>query len=864
MDSRCQHLQVPKITNAELFAHWANELNRYITGRIPGCKTIVFADMLSSTFNGCEKYELQYGGYNELQYGGYNGATSLAVENNLLDADIILAIWHFGNEHLGRMNADIDFFTSKGYDFMTTSWYDQDNIEAWSELGLWKMADREKYKGHFNCSWSSSGNADESQWPVFADHFWNTGKVQTYFTGFEDDENGDLLPDGWNHTGDEPPSERLVNPSFEDDFDDGWTIVHPGEGIFNVDNGCFFEGANSAHFRSSNVTHRCTIRSDFVPVEGGAEYILSLWAKGTDIVEGAGDYDKLYLEGRFYDSDSDDGEIPGSVCGIHMDAEIISDWKEFKLPVIAPHNAEYFRINWMGLFRVNNGEGWIDAVSFKKKSSYSTDGADDQGSIANKYVDYPKCAVSVTGNSAVWYSDLIPVKPDAKYTVSLYCKRDKNGTETPNVKVVWYDIGGVFISEKSESLAGVTTDYAPFPNNAPFAKDFTAPVNAVYVKIVLEGEASGDEIFWFDTISLKKTKENDPIIFWKFNETSGNKVISYSGRKNHGTKRNEPSSVDGMLGKALDFDGTNDFVLTDRQPVGDYSSCTIAAWVYPTFNNKTQAIVSLMDSGNSRAIMRYGSGNKIQALYWNTGNECQTVTGTSTITLNEWQHWVFVLHDNNVKIYLNGVLDLDEEENKDRTLKTGTDSASCGRFEYFDGTIDDVYIYDYALTSEEIGKLFNHISNPSFEDGFDGWSITNTDLGTPATDTTYAWDGLQSVHFASDSTSSTTIHGPYVPVAPNTGYTLSLRAKGDSIVEGSSPWHKLYLDGRFYDSDKMFINRGWLSISMDTGTYDWKYFENTAKSPATAAYFRIHWVGIYSTGTGEGWIDDIRLSRSGN
>jgi PKD repeat protein len=74
-----------------------------------------------------------------------------------------------------------------------------------------------------------------------------------------------------------------------------------------------------------------------------------------------------------------------------------------------------------------------------------------------------------------------------------------------------------------------------------------------------------------------------PVAAYNFEEASGSKVIDASGQGNHGTRSGNPRITQGRFGKALSFDGLNDWVtVNDAASLDLTTGMTVEAWVYPT------------------------------------------------------------------------------------------------------------------------------------------------------------------------------------------------------------------------------------------------------------------------------------------
>ncbi len=180
---------------------------------------------------------------------------------------------------------------------------------------------------------------------------------------------------------------------------------------------------------------------------------------------------------------------------------------------------------------------------------------------------------------------------------------------------------------------------------------------------------------------------------------------------NHAT-----TTVPGKIGQGIQFDGVNDYVSTNRTIAQLGSGAkTIAIWVYPLDYGRTASnIYSLspliMDDAGYFGIMvgtstNYGTINRIWAYNWdNTAKAADT-----TYAVNEWQH-IVVVHDlTNLKIYRNGVL-ASSTLSITTGVNTGTYLVGSGYNDvpvhYSNANIDDVRIYNRALSSDEVNRLY--------------------------------------------------------------------------------------------------------------------------------------------------------------
>ena len=196
-------------------------------------------------------------------------------------------------------------------------------------------------------------------------------------------------------------------------------------------------------------------------------------------------------------------------------------------------------------------------------------------------------------------------------------------------------------------------------------------------------------------------RESDIVSYWKFDDGSGTTASDPVGN-NHGTLVNGPVWTTGMIDSALSFNGVNDYVSTPLNiDQSGSSNVTIQMWVYPTSGSAGRhQVISSDNGGHDWSVLREG-GN----WYVFTGERSRS-TGFS-VDLNTWQHIaaVFII-GKGVRFYKNGVEVLIPHigyDTSDAVIEIG---RNHGYGEYFDGKIDEVAVYDIALTADEIQQLY--------------------------------------------------------------------------------------------------------------------------------------------------------------
>lgn len=203
-----------------------------------------------------------------------------------------------------------------------------------------------------------------------------------------------------------------------------------------------------------------------------------------------------------------------------------------------------------------------------------------------------------------------------------------------------------------------------------------------------------------------------PVAQWKFDEGSGSTVYDSTENNNDGTMYYMSTSTgggwaNGQFGTALSFDGVDDYVSLGNNIVGDLGDQhTLEAWVKANNTGLSQIVLSEYESGvcaDSYFAIRYDN-----VPFFHDGASDFTI-GTTNVADNKWHHIVFVSDISNSYIYVDGRIDVVSEDIGWRNTCSNTDTriGSLVDESWFNGLIDDVRIYDYARTLEEIRLDYN-------------------------------------------------------------------------------------------------------------------------------------------------------------
>jgi hypothetical protein len=204
-----------------------------------------------------------------------------------------------------------------------------------------------------------------------------------------------------------------------------------------------------------------------------------------------------------------------------------------------------------------------------------------------------------------------------------------------------------------------------------------------------------------------------PVVALAFDEVEGVQAVDTSGLNNHGVVSGATWGAPGIHGGSLVFDGVDDKVTVAHAASLNLDRMTLSAWVFPMELGDWRSIIfkehatsglvySLYaDTGVSSSHSRYspaGPGAWIKSAGWIVGEVTKT-----ELPLYQWTH-LAATHDGiRVRLYRDGVQVASIAmtgviQDSVRPLVIGGNMWG----EHFAGAIDDVRVYNFALTPAQI------------------------------------------------------------------------------------------------------------------------------------------------------------------
>ncbi|HEY6572904.1 MAG TPA: LamG-like jellyroll fold domain-containing protein, partial [Candidatus Eisenbacteria bacterium] len=227
------------------------------------------------------------------------------------------------------------------------------------------------------------------------------------------------------------------------------------------------------------------------------------------------------------------------------------------------------------------------------------------------------------------------------------------------------------------------------------------------------------------TTPASSSPSNFLVAAYSLDEGSGTTTADISNGGNNGTLTNSPGWVAGKYGNALSFNATDDGndsndpkVVLGRNLNIPNLPFTFSAWINPASFGDWRAIISKRDASSSSS-MRFDLGLAASSgrVYMSTGSMFRSFLYSPP--LNAWTHLTLVAEASGTTLYVNGVvreilgpITLGSGVNANVAIG-GTGEGTGGDNDPYKGLLDELRLYNRALTQSEIATIMNTpLGNP--------------------------------------------------------------------------------------------------------------------------------------------------------
>ena len=340
----------------------------------------------------------------------------------------------------------------------------------------------------------------------------------------------------------------------------------------------------------------------------------------------------------------------------------------------------------------------------------------DTGLITNTSYSYRVRATDAAGNLSPYsntgttatQADTQPPTMPGTLTATAASTTQINlgwGASTDNVGVTGYLVescqgAGCTTFAQIGTTAGTTTAY----------NDTGLTSGATYNYRVRATDAAGNLSPYSNTApATTPTTTAGLVAAYALNEGTGTTVADSSGNNNTGTIAGATWTTSGKYGNALSFNGTSARVnIPDAASLHLTTGMTLEAWVNPsTVNGNWRDVI--YKGNDNYALSGTSATSGAPAGGGTFGGADVATTGPAALAANTWAHLAVTYDGANLRLYVNGtqVSSMPQTGNiltSSNVLQIGGDTFYG---QYFAGTIDEVRVYNTALTAAQIQADMN-------------------------------------------------------------------------------------------------------------------------------------------------------------
>ena len=214
-----------------------------------------------------------------------------------------------------------------------------------------------------------------------------------------------------------------------------------------------------------------------------------------------------------------------------------------------------------------------------------------------------------------------------------------------------------------------------------------------------------------DFLRLSTSLRQGLVLWYSFDRDEGNVVTDKSGKNNHGKVHGAKWTEKGKAGRACKFDGRGSSIELaddDSLDIGT-GSLTVLAWIHTGASPGDSWMV--VDKGTSEAgtYYLYSDGSSVRMTVKSATKRYDAVMPDTDFPYNQWVCVAGVYDESSVKLFVDSTEIASASAPAD--LGSNTRPVTIGKYQrggyQFSGIIDEVMIFNRALSKQEIKHLYN-------------------------------------------------------------------------------------------------------------------------------------------------------------
>jgi hypothetical protein len=208
--------------------------------------------------------------------------------------------------------------------------------------------------------------------------------------------------------------------------------------------------------------------------------------------------------------------------------------------------------------------------------------------------------------------------------------------------------------------------------------------------------------------------ESGLVAHWTFDasDISGDQALDVSGLGNHGTIY-DAIPVTGRVGEALEFNDSDSVSVPDTATLDITDSLTIMAWVMPESISGVQDIVT-KNGGNPYTGNSYSLFHSSGYVYFKIDNASSNdAINAGPLSAGKWHHIAGTWDGGTARLFIDGKERVTDDDTIGQIRTSSNDVNIGGTQWHFNGTIDDVMLWNRSLTGQEIQDIYDSAFHPA-------------------------------------------------------------------------------------------------------------------------------------------------------